>query len=1004
MTLRRLRDVRARLRLPNISPLREKMVQHIQQYITKKQNTTYLSDPKVRKKIRTVAMQIEMYIYKNRTSNPEYSNPKTLHARIAQAHRQIINEKARARQVQEEIERRKAAQLKAQFNQFSNSNPPPSTFALSAINNILDGGDPTPRRDNPNNIRNPNNNISVNPKPRKSLKVAEPSIGPWFNNGHLNSSAGARSTGTTLKEPLIPPERSVDKDSAVPHRKSRNDPKKTPKRNATEAELPRPGPKRAPKIEIIKPPNARPTALTNPRSNADKHQLQYKRRANRIAFIIHAKRCTKQKCEYNWCPLFKELIAHIQQCKLGENCTRKHCYSTRDVWKHFQECKDKKNCRTCSLTLARMQQPRQSSRSQVAKPRKTYVSNLVEVFTQTQFRLHFSRILNEFNAFYTTQVLQQNFGGLLKEMCDSQYGFVFSKAVDADEWGIPEYKTIIENPMDLGTVRKRLDNGSYQWQRPQRLHNDVCLVFSNAMKFAKPGHMIYKLAKDMMERFQQKYEEKLHTLYQREALNRKKKDEHGNYCNCALCGGGAIFLQPPIFYCMMCNKKINRNSTYYASDLGDSRQYCPSCYNKIKDKSIKDTLVARKHSHTPQESWIECEKCQRWFHHICGLFNPTKLNAAASAKAANVTSRATQDLKTNNATQTNNKNKTGASKTKVKIGKSKAIKGRKSKKNSIATAIRRRQSVTSGSMATVAAPADVNPTVATVAASTSTGTSLVKAPAIQDNNNVHYTCPLCMYQERLRIGAEGPAKNLTYRSAKDLPITKMTTFIQKNISNFLNKHRILWFRQQKLKAARGETLPCDPGHNLQENFSDVYVRCVSNVEREYRANTPAMEKNQLLLEWMKKKHNYTLDFKGRTKAILLFQQIDQVDVCFFAMYVQEYDEETAHEPNRKSCYIAYLDSVKYFRPKKLRTKLYYELLLSYFRWVKMRGFTRAYIWSCPPQTSEQDYILYCHPKTQKTPNNDRLRTWYRHMVIQGHERKLIASCQTLHNAHMKVSN
>ena len=118
--------------------------------------------------------------------------------------------------------------------------------------------------------------------------------------------------------------------------------------------------------------------------------------------------------------------------------------------------------------------------------------------------------------------------------------------------------------------------------------------------------------------------------------------------------------------------------------------------------------------------------------------------------------------------------------------------------------------------------------------------------------------------------------------------------------------------------------------------------------------------------------------------------------------MQEYDEDTAHAPNQKTCYIAYLDSVKYFRPEYLRTKLYYELLLSYFDWVKMRGFTRAYIWSCPPQTTEQDYILYCHPKTQKTPNNDRLRTWYRMMVIEGHRRRLVASCQTLYDAHMKT--
>jgi hypothetical protein len=159
----------------------------------------------------------------------------------------------------------------------------------------------------------------------------------------------------------------------------------------------------------------------------------------------------------------------------------------------------------------------------VVRRNKQYVSNLVSVFTQTQFRQHFARILNEFNAFYTTKVLQENFGVLLKEMCETEYGFVFAKPVDADEWRIPEYNDVVKRPMDLGTIRKWLDNHRYTSQRPRKLHDDVCLVFKNAMAFAKPGQMIYDLAKKMMADFEEQYEGLLHKLYKEEALNRKKK-------------------------------------------------------------------------------------------------------------------------------------------------------------------------------------------------------------------------------------------------------------------------------------------------------------------------------------------------------------------------------------------------------------------------------------------------------------------------------------------------
>ncbi|GER43939.1 DNA-binding bromodomain-containing protein [Striga asiatica] len=74
------------------------------------------------------------------------------------------------------------------------------------------------------------------------------------------------------------------------------------------------------------------------------------------------------------------------------------------------------------------------------------------------------------------------------------YG-VYSEPVDPNE--LPDYFDIIEQPMDFGTVRKKLDSGAYK--NLEELEADVLLICSNAMQYNSSDTVYYRQARTIQE-------------------------------------------------------------------------------------------------------------------------------------------------------------------------------------------------------------------------------------------------------------------------------------------------------------------------------------------------------------------------------------------------------------------------------------------------------------------------------------------------------------------------
>ncbi|XP_074038438.1 CREB binding protein nejire isoform X4 [Leptinotarsa decemlineata] len=185
-------------------------------------------------------------------------------------------------------------------------------------------------------------------------------------------------------------------------------------------------------------------------------------------------------------------------------------------------------------------------------------------------------------------------------------------------------------------------------------------------------------------------------------------------------------------------------------------------------------------------------------------------------------------------------------------------------------------------------------------------------------------------------------------NAKRLQVTNLGIYIENRVNLFLRKK----------EAGAG----------------DVSIRVVSSSEKVVEVK-PGMRSKFV------ETGELTGEFPYRAKALFAFEEIDGVDVCFFGMHVQEYGSECPM-PNTRRVYIAYLDSVHFFKPRQFRTAVYHEILLGYMDYVKQLGYTMAHIWACPPSEGD-DYIFHCHPLDQKIPKPKRLQDWYKKMLDKG---------------------
>ncbi|KAH9853195.1 Bromodomain-containing protein [Lenzites betulinus] len=79
----------------------------------------------------------------------------------------------------------------------------------------------------------------------------------------------------------------------------------------------------------------------------------------------------------------------------------------------------------------------------------------------------------------------------------------FYEPVDPVKMGIPEYPKVVKKPMDLATMKKKLDAGEYA--TAEKFRDDFRLMIKNCMTFNPAGNPVHEAGKSLQQLFEEKW-------------------------------------------------------------------------------------------------------------------------------------------------------------------------------------------------------------------------------------------------------------------------------------------------------------------------------------------------------------------------------------------------------------------------------------------------------------------------------------------------------------------
>ncbi|KAH7822906.1 putative Bromodomain containing protein [Monocercomonoides exilis] len=93
--------------------------------------------------------------------------------------------------------------------------------------------------------------------------------------------------------------------------------------------------------------------------------------------------------------------------------------------------------------------------------------------------------MSEMGGIVQPQEIMKFLHKLVQDLIKHKHGWPFAAPVDVEGLNIPQYRVIIERPMDLGTIKSNLESG-YYGDEYQECLSDINLVWNNCYQFNPP--------------------------------------------------------------------------------------------------------------------------------------------------------------------------------------------------------------------------------------------------------------------------------------------------------------------------------------------------------------------------------------------------------------------------------------------------------------------------------------------------------------------------------------